>query len=137
MSIFTPVDNFVKKQLHSIENILESPLAHKIEKDLDEALNFALPIVETFAGTGYVPVNVVTVMQKYAIPVADGLASGSITAIDEIKTLVGDGVSYLIQKNHGFSSTVAKIINNLAYARVKPTVVVPAGAVATLPPAEK
>lgn len=126
MSIFTPIDNFVKKELKSIENALESPLAHKIEHDLDEALHFAIPIVQEFVTSGYIPANVVSIMEKYAIPVADGLASGAITAIGEIKTLIGDGVSYLIEKNHGFSSTIAKIVNNLAYEKSKAVVAAPA-----------
>lgn len=122
MSIFTPLDNFVKKEVKALTNFLESPLVKSIENDLDQALNFALPIAAEFATSGYIPSSVVTIMEKYAIPVADGLANGTITAIGEIKQLIGSGLSALIQKNHGLSGTLATIVNNIAYAHANPTV---------------
>lgn len=131
MNIITKVETFVKHEVSVVKSALTSPEAHQIEVILDEALNFALPVVESFAATGYAPAAVAVTMAKYAIPVADGLANGSVTAIDEIKSLIGAGVTHLVSKNFGLSTTLAAIINNLAYAKVKPSVIAPAVAPAS------
>lgn len=126
MNIVTKVETFVKKEITVVEHAFSSGQVHDIEVVFDKALHFAQPIVATFVATGYAPAAVVAAMIQFAIPVADDMANGKITEQDEIKKVIGAGVSGLITKNFGLSNTLAVIVNNLAYVFAKPSVAVPA-----------
>lgn len=100
---------------------LTSPKAQQeIEKAAIVAVKY-IPLVRAFLNSGYVPERVIYLMNTYGVPVAQGLADGSITALDEIKVLVGLAVSTVIKKNEGLSTAAANIARELALLQVKNT----------------
>ena len=112
----------VEKDLIGFEKkvllVLTSETARQDALKAANLVEFAVPIVMEFAASGYLPQNVVTIMQRYAVPVAEGLLNGSITIESEIKLLVGQAASAILSRQHGVTTTIANIARDLAFLQV-------------------
>lgn len=123
MSIQSVVSGFFKKIL----SFLKSDQAKSAVLTAAQLAEVALPYVVEFGSAGLIPAKVISVLEKYGLPIANSLANGT-APVDEIKLLIGQAVATILKHNHNISTTVANIARDMAYLDAQALKLVPATA---------
>lgn len=119
MSVFSSIVGFIANLGSKVIGVFKSKTVQDYAVKAAQIAVKYEPLVAAIASANFKAASVVAVFQKYGLPVAQELASGAVTAEDEIKKYIGEAVSLFLQKNEDVSTTVANIARDLAYLNVK------------------
>lgn len=119
MSVVSNFISFVANLGSKVAGVFQKPAVQAfVVKAAQVAVKWE-PLVKDIASANFEAAAIVAVFDKYGLPVAKELASGQVTASDEVKKYIAEGVSLFLQKNENVSTTVANIARDLAYLNVK------------------